>query len=230
MFYWNRIPTDFCERICSKFNSDIEEIKQTGKRLKNRKSNKLNRKRIVFTKFPKYPDTIDRIVYNRETMKKNIEKMKKAIIKENKKCLILFKKLKTKKIINKLHKLTKIYPKCYVNEVIQEETLTAKYEIDKNTKRIQYFQNIDVDSYFKSLNQANKEKLIDLYPKPEKIEEQETDDESIQNDEDVIDSIFKKVEEKHKKKAKIVIREKLLNLLNNKKQKFADNINIVKME
>jgi len=72
IFYWNRIPQDYCKRICDKFINDIKQIYKTGK-IKE-KNNPY--KKIILKKRGIYNDNIENIVYNEKALKKFLKNKK----------------------------------------------------------------------------------------------------------------------------------------------------------
>ena len=75
IFYWNRIPKDYCKRICDKFINDIKQIYKTGK-IKE-KNNPY--KKIILKKRGIYEDSIENIVYNEKALKKFLRNKRNQI-------------------------------------------------------------------------------------------------------------------------------------------------------
>ena len=78
LYIWNRIPSQYCKRICEKFLFDIKIVNKTGHRVNKRRSNK--KIKFILNKNPKYKDIIEQIVYNENSLaqikKKKLKELK----------------------------------------------------------------------------------------------------------------------------------------------------------
>ena len=156
VYEWNRVPVEYCQRICKKFIDDIQQIYKYG-RIKEK--HHLSKGGLVFKQRGVYTDEIENIVFNKVSMrnviKYNIRDLKKV-------------NHKLKPIIFKLRKL--IFKKKIQDELniesfdhIYDEILKENEDIYmKNKSKISKLRRMKLEDYFNSLTKGQQVKLCNL--------------------------------------------------------------------
>jgi len=155
VYEWNRVPVEYCQRICRKFWDDIQQIYKFGRiKEKHHMSKGLN-----FKQKGVYTDEIENIVFNKVSLRNVIKFNIKDIKKVNK---------KLKPIIHKLRRLTfkkKIQDELNIESFdhIYNEILKENEDIYmKNKSRISKLKRMKLEDYFNSLTKSQQIKLCNL--------------------------------------------------------------------
>ena len=189
IFYWNRIPQDYCKRICDKFINDIKQIYKTGK-IKE-KNNPY--KKIILKKRGIYNDNIENIVYNEKALKKFLKNKKNQTKEKIKKKRVIINQMKTRKIQKELKdRINSMFFEVCLKELIKSK----ENELSMMEEELNRLKDANEDTYFNNLSMDKKEKLVGL--------NEDGLDEETQADEEINDMLDKKIDKiKRKIKKKI---------------------------
>ena len=171
---------------------------------------------------PRYPDVIENIIYNKSSMLTNINKKKKELSKLIAKKTTILKKLETKvfekQVLDKISLKFRI-SKDIIRTTLKEELGTYKKEIDNLDEEKKDLDTITFDNFFKKLNKAQKEKMININPTIDLIEngDEETDIDSI---EEKINRVLEKPKNRIRKDIQLLIDEKIKKIGKKKKKIF----------
>ena len=189
IFYWNRIPQDYCKRICDKFINDIKQIYKTGK-IKE-KNNPY--KKIILKKRGIYNDNIENIVYNEKALKKFLKNKKNQKKEKIKKKRVIINQMKTRKIQKELKdRINSMFFEVCLKELIKSK----ENELSMMEEELNRLKDANEDTYFNNLSMDKKEKLVGL--------NEDGLDEETQADEEINDMLDKKIDKiKRKIKKKI---------------------------
>ena len=155
IFYWNRIPQDFCKRICDKFINDIKQIYKTGK-IKE-KNNPY--KKIILKRRGIYNDSIENIVYNEKALKKFLKNKRNQTKEKIKKKRVILNQMKTRKIQKELkNRINSMFFEVCLKELIKSK----ENELSIMEKEFNGLKNVNEDTYFNNLSMDKKEKLVGL--------------------------------------------------------------------
>ena len=155
VYEWNRVPVEYCQRICKKFIDDIQQIYKFG-RIKEKHHMS---KGLIFKQKGVYTDEIENIVFNKVSLRNVIKYNIRDIKKINK---------KLKPIIFKLRKLTfrkKIQDELNIESFdhIYNEILKENEDIYmKNKSKISKLKRMKLEDYFNSLTKGQQVKLCNL--------------------------------------------------------------------
>ena len=215
LYIWNRIPSQYCKRICEKFLLDIKTVSKTGYRVNKRRNNK--KIKFILNKNPKYKDVVEQIVYNETSLSKIKTKEIKRIKNKNKIRNKIIRALKKKAIKDYVERYYRRFDKKIFGQVIEETSEDYKRFIEMNEKRIIELSEKSNEEYFKELTMKEKNQIVSLYI-PKRIEEKEddeTEDES-EKPEEQIKAFFRKNMEIKKKAIKHYINEFIrINIIKN---------------
>ena len=179
IFYWNRIPQDFCKRICDKFINDIKQIYKTGK-IKE-KNNPY--KKIILKRRGIYNDSIENIVYNEKALKKFLKNKRNQTKEKIKKKRVILNQMKTRKIQKELkNRINSMFFEVCLKELIKSK----ENELSIMEKEFNGLKNVNEDTYFNNLSMDKKEKLVGL--------NEDGLDEETQADEEMYDIFDKKID------------------------------------
>ena len=155
VYEWNRVPSDYCQRICDKFIDDIKQIYQFG-RIKEKQHVS---KGLIFKKNGLYKDEIENIVYNKYSLKNVIKFNIKELIKSNDKLKSIIYKIKSSKFKNRIKDEINIesFDDIYKEVVKENEDVYIK-----NKKEIHKLKRISLDDYFNNLTHKQKIKICNL--------------------------------------------------------------------
>ena len=155
VYEWNRVPVDYCQRICDKFIEDIKQIYKFG-RVKEKHHIS---KGLIFKQKGVYTDEIENIVYNKVSLRNVIKFNIKDIKKANKKLKPIIYKLRTINFKNKIKDELNI-PSF---DGIYKEILKENEDIYiKNKEEISKLKRISLKDYFNSLTKTQQIKLCNL--------------------------------------------------------------------
>ena len=124
LFVWNRIPRNYCKKICEKFLYDISIVSKTGYRVSKRRNKR--KLKFILNKRPKYSDSIEQIVYNEKSLANIKQKQINKIEKKNKIRNKIIKSLKKKAVKEYVKEKCRTYDEKVFNEVIEE--IVKNYE------------------------------------------------------------------------------------------------------
>jgi len=210
IFIWNRIPREYCKRICEKFLFDIKIVNKTGHRVNKRRN--IRKMKFILSKKPRYKDLVEQIVYNEKSLTKIKRKEIKRIENKNKLRNKIVNALKRKAIKNYVERYYKLFDKKIFDQVIEETAEDYKRFIEINKKRITELKEKNNEEYFKQLTIDQKSKIVGLNIPKIVDEDDETEDESKEPEEH-LEAIFKKQLEVKKKATKHYINEFIKNYI-----------------
>ena len=208
LYIWNRIPISYCEKIIDKFNSDIKKLmKSQGGIVKSEAKSSYKPYNLSERH---YEDSIDNIIYNKETMKLNIKKKKKAVNILLSKKRGNLRKIETKEfskvVLNEIIQKYVEVQKKVILETLKEEIKPFKEEIISLEEDLKSL-NLSLDECFQKLNQKEKEKMINitsnLVSKSE-LTTVEEDDPIIQKINEIIERPFKRQLERIKRQKDLI--------------------------
>ena len=208
IFIWNRIPREYCKRICEKFLFDIKIVNKTGHRVNKRRN--IRKMKFILSKKPRYKDLVEQIVYNEKSLTKIKRKEIKRIENKNKLRHKIVNALKRKAIKNYVERYYRLFDKKIFDQVIEETAEDYKRIIEINKKRITELKEKNNEEYFKQLTIDQKSKIVGLNIPKIVDEDDETEDESKEPEEH-LEAIFKKQLEVKKKATKHYINEFIKN-------------------
>ena len=155
IYEWNRVPIEYCQRICQKFIDDINQIYKFG-RVKDKQHIS---KGLIFKKTGVFSDKIENIVYNKYSLKNVIKYNIKELEKNNKKLKSIIYKLKSSKFKNKIK--ADINVESFKN--IYKEIIKENEDIYYNNKKeIHKLAKMPLSEYFNSLTHKQKIKICNL--------------------------------------------------------------------
>ena len=178
LFVWNRIPNQYCKKICEKFLFDIKIVAKTGYRVYKRTNNR--KVKFVLSKAPKYSDNIEQIVYNEISLEKIKQKQIKTMEKKNKLREKIIKKLKKKALKEYVKQQCRVFDEKLFKEVVEEAINDYKLFYKNNEERINVLKQKKPEDYFKELSMNQKIEIISLNI-PRKFEGD--DDKTTESDE-----------------------------------------------
>jgi len=202
VFIWNRIPTDYCERLFNKFINDIEQLYKNGK-IQTKKN---HYKTVNLKKEGTYENKIENIVYNEKTLKKFLKNKKSYLKKKIETFTNIINQMNNKDMIKSAKDFinSKYFDTCYkeMSDYQEKKLLEIKEEYEK-------IRNQTEKTYFDSLSQEKKEKIIGYGNGDTNDEETKTNstivciqEEDSQRAEEIIDKIIQKQKIQIKRKIK----------------------------
>jgi hypothetical protein len=222
LYIWNRVPKSYCKKIIEKFDEDINSLVNKGK-ITNKPKSSYGPFKLCK---PQYTDEIENIIYNKKVMMENINKKKKEISKQILKKKQILHKLETKKFSNQVYE--EISAKHRINKniilsTLKEELEFYKKDIDSLIEEKKELNDTTTDNFFNKLNQKEKEKLINIYPTINLIENdnEETESESLsENIEKIINKPIERQKNKIRKDIKFIISQKISEARKKRTKKF----------
>ena len=188
IYEWNRVPEDYCQKICDKFINDIQQIHKFG-RIKEKHH---SQKGVAFKNISPYEDKIENVAYNKVTLENIIKFHIKSIEKRNKNLSRVIHKLRLTKFKQQVKKeLVNISEFDFIYKQIIEEN---KEIYKKNRREIRKLEKIKAKDYFDELTLPQKIKFSSLAPRYSEEQEDEYHKEKKKS------SIIKKTTKKKRNK------------------------------
>ena len=155
VYEWNRVPIEYCQRICDKFIDDIRQIYKYG-RIKEKHHIS---KGLIFKQKGVFKDEIENIVYNKVSLKNIIKFNIKDLKKANKRLAPIINKLSTPNFKKKVKDEISIENFDNIYKEILKENENIYH---KNKEEIKRIKKIKLKDYFDSLTKAQQIKLCNL--------------------------------------------------------------------
>ena len=169
IYEWNRVPAEYCKKICDKFIRDIQQIHEYGRIKEKQHTKKDNNKdggkkeNENIEKNNTYEDKIENVAYNKGNIENIIKFHIKSIEKRNKSLSRVIHKLR----LNRFKKQVKDEILNTTDfEYIYQQFIEENIKIYKKNKReIRKLSKIKAKDYFNQLTFRQKVKYASLAPK-----------------------------------------------------------------